>query len=148
MYTLKRIIRIPGSLDDVFAFFNRPENLDKVTPAFLGFTILTPSPLKLHNGAVFDYQVRLMGLPMRWTSVITNYEPPHQFVDIQLKGPYAFWHHKHSFEPKEDGVDVIDEVHYEVGYSLLGGVLHSLVIKHQLNMIFSHREKVMRTLFP
>ena len=138
---------MPASLDEVFAFFNRPENLEKLTPPFLRFNILTPSSLVMHNGAVFDYQIRLAGLPMRWTSLIANYDPPHQFVDIQLKGPYSFWHHKHSFVSREEGVEVIDEVHYDIGLSVLGKLAHTLVIQHQLNMIFSYREKVIREFF-
>ncbi len=84
---------------------------------------------------------------MRWTSIIASYEPPHHFVDVQLKGPYAFWHHRHSFTEKDGVVEVTDEVHYDVGYSLLGKLLHALVIKHQLNAIFAHREKMIKTLF-
>lgn len=147
MYTLKKSINVPASLDEVFAFFNRPENLEKLTPPFLRFNILTPSPLVMHNGAVFDYQISLLGLPMRWTNLISNYDPPHQFVDVQLKGPYSFWHHRHSFVPHEGHVEVIDEVHYEVGFSVLGKLMHGLVIQHQLNAIFSHRERVMGTMF-
>jgi ligand-binding SRPBCC domain-containing protein len=147
MYTLKRMVKISASGDRVFAFFNQPENLERLTPPFLRFSILTPSPLVMHNGAVFDYQIGLMGLPLRWTSIITNYEPPHQFVDVQLRGPYAFWHHKHRFVPHGDQVEVIDEVHYEVGFSMLGKLMHKLVIQHQLNAIFSYREKVIGTLF-
>ena len=147
MYTLKKSINLPLSLDEVFAFFNRPENLERLTPPFLRFHILTPPPLQMHNGAVFDYQIRLAGLPMRWTSLITNYEPPHQFVDIQLRGPYAFWHHRHSFVPREGGIDVIDEVHYDVGFSVLGKLMHRLVVQHQLNTIFAYREKVVKELF-
>ena len=148
MYTLKKSIYVPTSLEQVFAFFNRPENLEKLTPPSLSFNILTPQPLVMHNGAVFDYQIGLMGVPMRWTSVITNYEPPHQFVDIQLRGPYTFWHHKHSFVSKGDGVEVIDEVHYDIGFSVLGKLMHGLMIQRQLDTIFSYREKVINELFP
>jgi ligand-binding SRPBCC domain-containing protein len=148
MYTLRKTILVPASLDRVFHFFNRPENLEKLTPAFLKFTIMTPPPVEMANGAVFDYRIRLLGCPLRWTSVINNYDPPHGFVDIQLRGPYAFWHHQHRFVPKQDGVEVVDEVHYDVGFSAVGRLMHALVVRRQLNMIFSHREKVIGELFP
>ena len=138
MYTLRRSITVPGTLETVFNFFNRPENLEKLTPANLKFHILTPSPVTMHNGAVFDYTIGLMGLPMRWTSNITNYDPPYHFVDIQLKGPYAYWHHKHSFEPRGDDVEVADEIHYEIGFGVFGRLLRPL-IQRQLDAIFSFR---------
>ena len=147
MYTLRRSITVPGTVDTVFEFFNRPENLEKLTPPNLKFHILTPSPVTMHNGAVFDYTVGLMGFPMRWTSVITNYDPPHHFVDIQLKGPYAYWHHKHSFQARPDGVEVTDEIHYEIGFSLFGKVLLRPLIQRQLNAIFAFRVRAIERLF-
>ncbi len=147
MVTLKRSITVPGTLESVFEFFNRPENLERLTPETLKFTMLTPSPVSMHNGAVFDYTIGLMGLPMRWTSVITNYDPPHHFVDIQLKGPYAYWHHKHSFHTRGDEVEVTDEIHYEIGYSWVGSLLLRPVIQRQLNAIFSFRARKIEALF-
>ncbi|NQV35671.1 MAG: SRPBCC family protein [Phycisphaeraceae bacterium] len=147
MYTLKRSITVPGTVDTVFEFFNRPENLERLTPDSLKFSMLTPSPVCMHNGAVFDYTIGLFGIPMRWTSVITNYDPPHQFVDIQLKGPYAFWHHRHSFESKGDEVEVTDEIHYEIGMWFIGNWLIKPFIQRQLNTIFSYRSHAIEALF-
>ncbi len=147
MHTLRKSIKVPGTLDTVFEFFNRPENLEKLTPANLKFNILTPSPVAMHNGAVFDYTIGLFGVPMRWTSIITNYHPPHHFVDIQLKGPYAYWHHKHSFESRPDGVEVTDEIHYEIGFSVFGKVVLRPIIQRQLDAIFSFRAHAIKELF-
>lgn len=147
MNTLRRTITIPGTLDTVFEFFNRPENLEQLTPASLKFRMLTPSPVAMHNGAVLDYVIRLMGLPLRWTSVITGYDPPHEFVDVQLRGPYAFWHHRHRFESAAEGVDVIDEIHYEIGFSLVGRWLLKPIIQRQLSGIFSYRTHMIEGIF-
>ena len=147
MNTLQRKITVPGTLEAVFDFFNRPENLEILTPDSLKFNMLTPSPVAMHNGAVFDYTIGLFGIPMRWTSVIANYDPPHQFVDIQLKGPYAFWHHRHSFEAKPTGVEVTDEIHYEIGFSLLGKVLLRPLVQRQLESIFAFRAQAIDRLF-
>ena len=147
MHRLKRVMRVLAPLDKVFEYFNRPENLDELTPPFLRFSILTPPPMIMHNGAVFDYKIHLMGLPMRWSSIIAEYEPPHHFVDVQLRGPYSFWHHRHGFSQKEGCVEVTDDVHYEIGFSLIGQLVHALVIKRRLNTIFGYREKVVKELF-
>lgn len=119
-----------------------------MTPPFLKFRFLTPPPLTMHNGAVFDYALRLFGCPLRWTSIISRYEPPHGFVDIQLRGPYAYWHHRHGFAAKDGGVEVTDEIHYQVGFSLLGALLHRILIRRQLNWIFNYRRDAVQRLFP
>ena len=129
-------------LDSVVDFFNTPENLEKLTPSFLSFKILTPAPILMHNGAVFDYEIRLFGIKMVWQSIISNYDPPHGFVDIQLKGPYQFWHHKHSFIKHTEYVEVIDDVHYSVGYGILGRIAHALFIRKQLEAIFNYRKSI------
>lgn len=147
MHTLREVTQVPASLESVFDFFNRPENLEKLTPCFLKFRVLTPVPLAMHNGAIFDYRIRLLGIPIRWTSIIAQYDPPHSFVDIQLRGPYSFWHHKHSFVQRGGGVEVTDEVHYDVGYFFMGKMLNALMIKHQLQLIFSYRKKAIQDLF-
>ena len=79
---------VPRSLDETFSFFNTPKNLSKLMPPFMKFTLITPEPIIMKEGAVFDYKIKLFGMPMRWQSYILNYNPPHQFVDIQLKGPH------------------------------------------------------------
>lgn len=142
MHILKKEVVVPFDLETVFEFFNRPENLQKVTPDILNFSIMTPSPVQMHNGAVFDYKISLLGVPMHWRSIITRYNPPYEFVDIQLKGPYKFWHHHHEFEIVEGGVLVRDTVTYDVGWGFLGWILNNVFIRRQLEWIFSKREHV------
>ena len=83
--------------DDVFNFFSMPENLVKITPKSLSFTILTPKPIDMEKGTLIDYTISLMGFPVHWRTLISDYNPPHSFIDQQIKGPYAFWHHTHTF---------------------------------------------------
>ena len=111
---------IDAPLDVVFPFFSRPENLERLTPDFMGMTVLTPQPIPMHVGAIIDYVVSVNGLPMRWTTCISEYEPPHRFVDVQLKGPYSFWHHTHTFETDGEGTRIRDAVRYVVPFGPLG----------------------------
>lgn len=106
----QQLVRTP--IAQVFEFFSRPENLERLTPPDLGFRILTPSPIAMKEGAVIDYTIRIAGLPLRWTTLITLYEPPHRFVDLQLKGPYSYWHHTHTFAETPDGTLLTDDVRY------------------------------------
>ena len=142
MYTLKKEVFVPKPLDQVFEFFNRPENLSKVTPNFMHFKLLTVGNLDMFNGATFDYKIRLFGLPMYWKSIIRDYNPPYTFVDIQVNGPYKYWHHRHSFVEVDGGVIVKDEVTYDVGYGVVGRLLHTLFIRRILVKIFAFRDRV------
>ena len=139
MYELHQELIVPKPIDEVFAFFDRPENLDKLTPSFLKFKILTPSPITMNTGTMIDYTVTNFGLPMRWTSVINEYDPPNHFVDIQLKGPYSFWHHRHEFVAEGDQTRVIDHITYDIGFGVFGKIAHLLFVKRQLKKIFAHR---------
>lgn len=136
----EQIVRKP--LEEVFAFFERPENLDAITPPELGFHILTPSPIPMQHGTLIDYTIRLLGIPMRWTTYIAQYDPPHRFVDVQLRGPYSFWHHTHTFTPIDHTTTkIIDEVLYAIPFGIVGELAHVLWIRRTLDRIFRYRAK-------
>jgi len=148
VHILKHTQRVAAPLDEVFAFFAKPENLAEITPPDLGFQILTPSPITMKDGAVIDYVVKLAGLPLRWRTLITCYEPPHRFVDEQLTGPYSFWHHTHTFAATpEGGTDLGDMVRYAMPFGPLGELVHTLAVKRQVAGIFTHRERVIARQF-
>jgi hypothetical protein len=131
----------------VFSFFSKPENLRLLTPENLGFEMLTPSPISMKEGAIIDYLIRIAGLPVRWTTVITCYEPPTRFVDLQLKGPYSYWRHTHTFSETDDGTIIVDEVEYTLPLGVLGRCIHALFVKRQLESIFGRREAVIEQIF-
>lgn len=133
--------------DEVFAFFDRPENLARITPRWLDFRILTPQPLTMREGAVIDYLIRLGPLPTRWRSIISVYDPPHRFVDEQLMGPYSFWHHTHEFAEIPGGTLIRDHVRYLLPFGFLGDVAHALMVERQLEGIFAHRRKAIDRMF-
>jgi ligand-binding SRPBCC domain-containing protein len=138
---------VPRPRDEVFAFFARPENLGVITPPWLGFRILTPSPVPMERGALVDYVIRLGPLPLRWRTLITRHDPPRAFVDEQLQGPYSFWHHTHTFEEVDGGTLIRDRVLYVVPFGALGRVLERVLIRRQLRAIFAHRQRVISRLF-
>lgn len=147
LHTLMRVQKIHKSLDEVFAFFSDPGNLSKITPASLDFRILTPQPIDMKAGALIDYQIKIMGIPLRWTTLIETYEKPNGFVDVQLKGPYAYWHHTHTFHQKEGCVEIVDRVVYGMPFGFLGDLLHSLWVKRDLEKIFDFRHRVISDYF-
>jgi len=147
IYTLKRQQLIRKPLHEVFSFFTKPENLELLTPKNLGFQILTPVPIIMKEGAVIDYTIKIAGFPVRWTTLITSYEPLHRFVDLQLKGPYSYWHHTHTFTETADGVIISDEVYYSMPFGILGKVAHLLFVKRQLESIFTLRGDIIEKIF-
>lgn len=143
---LYREVIIPRPIEEVFPFFSIPENLSKLTPPFLGFSILTPSPIVMGKHALIDYELRIMGVPTRWTTLITDYDPPHRFVDQQLKGPYSFWHHTHTFESVPEGTRMTDTVRYVIPFGIMGR-LASPFVRWMLRRIFDYRMIVIKQQF-
>ena len=143
VHTIQRTQFLPSPRDEVFAFFSSPENLSRITPESLGFRILTPPPIVVKAGAVIDYTIRLGIVPVRWRTLITTYEPPYQFVDEQINGPYSFWHHRHSFRSVGEGTEIEDVVHYVLPGGPLGELAHLLVVRRQLESIFNYRARVL-----
>jgi hypothetical protein len=101
----------------------------------------------MKEGTLIDYTIRVLGLPVRWTTLITRYDPPHSFVDQQLRGPYSFWHHTHSFRPVDGGTEMKDSVLYLLPFGPLGRLAHVLAVRRQLRRIFDHRSLVIAARF-
>ena len=139
---------LPAPRDRVFAFFSDPANLEALTPSWLAFEVLTPAPLPRGEGAVFDYRIRLRGLPIRWRTLIESFVPGERFVDRQIAGPYALWHHTHRFEDLPDGgTRMTDQVRYRLGWGLLGRVIAALWVRRDVERIFAYRRKVLAERF-
>tara|TARA_Y100000741_G_C18096373_1_gene494961 strand:- start:282 stop:734 length:453 start_codon:yes stop_codon:yes gene_type:complete len=141
VYTLKREQIISKNILDVFDFFSRAENLATITPPKMKFKILTPTPIEMKEGALIDYTVRVLGIPIRWRTLITKYQPPDIFIDQQLKGPYSLWHHTHTFEKISQNETLIkDIVVYTIPFGFIGRIVHFLYIKKDLDKIFNFRK--------
>ena len=147
LYTLDSTQLIQKPVEEVFNFFSKPENLSVITPSKLAFKILTPTPIEMGDGRIIDYKIYLLGIPIHWKTLITDFDPPHMFVDQQIKGPYTMWHHTHTFHKVEDGVEIRDRVVYSIPFGFIGQILNYLWIRKDLENIFKHRKKVINKLF-
>jgi ligand-binding SRPBCC domain-containing protein len=141
---LQASLFLPLPREQVFTFFADASNLARITPPAMGFQIVTPGPIEMHAGTEIDYRIRVFGLPMRWRSLISRWEPCDVFVDEQLIGPYKSWVHTHRFRDCDDargkGTQIDDEVRYELPFGPLGAAGH-FVVRRQLDGIFRYRRE-------
>ena len=143
-YRLTSEVRLPAPRDQVFALFSDALQLERLTPSWLNFSVITPPPIEMHAGTLIDYRLKLHGIPLKWQSRIDCWEPPVRFSDVQVRGPYRFWEHLHSFEEDGDGTICRDEVEYDFWG---GEFVHELLVKKDLTQIFTYRLKVLDEIF-
>jgi ligand-binding SRPBCC domain-containing protein len=138
-HTIQREQRVQGDPETVFGFFADAGNLESITPPWLQFHIVTPRPIDMREGALIEYRLKLHGLPIRWLTRIDEWVPGERFVDSQLHGPYALWHHTHEFEADGDGTIVRDTVRYALPLGPLGEIAHRAFVARDLQRIFDYR---------
>ena len=137
--TFERSTVVPKDLSAVFSFFSDPANLQALTPPALGFHMLTPSPVQMRRGTVLEYTLNVRGVPLRWKTLIERFEPQARFVDLQLRGPYLLWRHRHGFEPVDGGIAVLDCIEYALPLAPLSDVaLHT--VSGDLRRLFDYRQ--------
>lgn len=143
-HLLVTTLDLPYAPEDVFPFFADAANLDAITPPSLRFRILTPLPIEMGEGALIDYSIRLRGVPVRWRTRISAWEPPYRFVDEQLKGPYALWVHEHTFERTPAGTRCTDRVRYAHHG---GPLVERFFVRPEVERIFAYRSRVLSRRF-
>jgi ligand-binding SRPBCC domain-containing protein len=146
LYTLHRELWVPNPLPSVLDFFSRAENLQRITPPWMQFRILTPLPIIMKQGATIAYALRVRGIPLQWLTEIERWNPPYEFIDRQAKGPYKLWRHTHRFSEVEGGTSIVDLVDYALPFGALGRVLHRLQVARDLARIFDYRAQRVRAL--
>ena len=143
VHLLEARTQLPLPRAQVFGFFSDAANLERITPPWLHFLILTPGPIELRAGTLIEYQLRLRGIPLRWRTRIEVWDPPTRFVDVQIRGPYALWEHEHVFTDGTGGTAVSDRVRYALPFGPLGELVHAFV-RRDLRAIFEYRQEAVR----
>ena len=137
---------VPRPLGEVFAFFSVPENLERITPPWLGFRLVHRTTPDVREGTELTYRLRIHGLPVTWRSRIEQWEPGRKFVDVQLQGPYAMWRHTHTFAAVEGGTRVGDLVRYRLPLGRVGDLLGGALVSRDVRRIFEYRTSVIERL--
>ncbi len=147
-HILESRVWLPRPREEVFPFFADPRNLAVLDPPWLRFVLLSPPPDPVEAGTVFDFRIRGLGIPLRWRVLIREYDPPYRFVDVQVRGPYARWEHRHMFRAAEGGTWLEDRITYRLPLGPLGRLLHRVCVGRQLQAIFAYRRRRLAELFP
>ena len=139
---------VPRPRAEVFEFFSSALNLEEITPPWVSFHVISAPPIEMRVGALIDYKLRIHGIPARWQSRITAWDPPSRFVDEQVRGPYSIWIHEHRFTERDGQTLCEDFVQYAPpGGALFAPILNSLLIERDVRKIFAYRSKRLREIF-
>jgi len=139
IYQLEQEHFISRPRAEVFHFFADPFNLERITPPFLKFKIITPAPIYVRPETLIDYSLSLYGIGFRWRTRIESHTPDLAFIDTQERGPYKLWHHTHTFEDVEGGTLMRDLVRYRLPFGPLGQLAHAIFVRRALDKIFLFR---------
>lgn len=138
---------IPAKVEEVFSFFSQAENLEALTPPWLNFHVHQMSTSVMNQGTKIDYRLKIHGVPVKWQSLISDWIPNQLFVDQQIKGPYAEWHHTHSFKAFRGGTLMKDDIRYRLPFGFLGKMLGSVFVRRDIEKIFMYRRQKVRGIF-
>jgi ligand-binding SRPBCC domain-containing protein len=142
LFVKQSVIR--ATPERVFAFHELPDALARLTPPWEPTRVLKAAP-DLCVGSVAVVETRLFGLvPVRWVARHTAYDPPRMFEDVQVKGPFRAWRHRHTVEPHEKGAVLRDEVEFETPLGVLGRMAAPLLVEPRLRRLFEYRHGVTR----
>jgi len=148
MYQYKTEHWLPISITEAWEFFSTPNNLSLLTPPKMDFKILSKLGEDIYDGMIIDYKVKpLLGIAVNWKTEICRVETEKYFTDKQLKGPFKVWEHTHTFIESNGGVLMIDEINYQLPFSIIGKIAHLLFVKSEIVNIFEFRKNVLNKRF-
>ena len=148
IYTVHKKQQLPITVEEAWEFLSNPRNLKIITPSYMSFDIISGAEKPMFAGQIIQYLVTpILGIKTKWVSEITHFEEKKYFVDVQLYGPYALWHHKHFINKIEGGVELEDIIDYKVPLGILGQMVHPFIVKPKLEEIFNYRQQKMIEIF-
>ena len=147
VHVLNRKQLVPGKISDVFRFFENPLNLERITPPWLSFRVLSSTDTTVQLGTRISYRLYWKHVPLHWDSSISAYQKDICFADEMTHGPYRSWYHRHLFRSVEGSIEMTDTVHYSLPLGPIGNLFHALIIRQQLESIFDYREQAIEEIF-
>jgi|TARA_B110000116_G_scaffold111162_1_gene96394 ligand-binding SRPBCC domain-containing protein len=148
-YIFKRVQTLNSDIETIWSFVSKPENLEKITPDNMHFSILSKSNLEMEEGMLIAYKISpFLDIKTTWITMITNVKKNEKFIDQQVMGPYKFWHHEHKFQViSSNKVKMTDIITYIPPFGFLGDIANELFLKKKLNNIFDYRNIILNNMF-
>lgn len=147
-YIFEKTQRLPIDMETAWQYFSSPANLKDITPPYMKMTQLSGFESKMFPGQIITYKVSpVAGIPINWMTEITHVSNQDYFIDEQRFGPYALWHHLHTFKAVPGGIEMSDIVNYKLPLGFLGTIAHSLFVKKQIHQIFNYRYQRLEEIF-
>jgi len=139
-YIFESRVWLARARPEVFEFFADPANLVRITPPAFCLRVLA-GPAALSAGAVLDLRMSWLGVPLSWRAFIREWDAPYRFVDVQVRGPYARWEHRHQFLEDRGGTWLEDRVTYRLPLGPLGRAAHALLVHRQIAASWEYRTR-------
>ena len=146
-WTLSATQWVPTPRSQVFPFFANAKNLEKLTPDFLKFKIRRVSDNNIQVNTLIDYWINLHGLPIPWRTKIDEWQPLSHFVDVQIRGPFRLWHHRHEFEEMKRGTLLSDIVTFDLYCKKYQNTRLLRWVNKDLHKIFHYRHTQISKIF-
>jgi ligand-binding SRPBCC domain-containing protein len=141
-FVKESLIRV--SPERVFAFHEQPDVLSMLIPRWESARLIQPAKIS-EVGTQAIIEIKVFGpITARWVAEHTIYDPPRWFEDIQIKGPFRSWRHRHIVEFHAEGAILRDEIDYQPPFGFLGRAVASLLVQGRLEKLFAYRHEVTR----
>lgn len=148
IYQIQFKQQLPITVDEAWDFFSNPTNLPGLSPPWMQFNEISVSDRNIYEGMISIYSLKpLLGIKLNWVTEITQIEDKSYFIDEQRFGPYRFWHHEHRIIKMDEGIELVDTVHYALPFGWLGRIAHTLQVKQKIQDVFTFRYHTLNKLF-
>ncbi len=135
---------IRATQERVFEFHEQPDALTLLLPPWERAHVVQPAKIS-EVGTQAIIETRVFGpITVRWIAEHTVYDPPHLFEDVQVKGPFRSWRHRHVVEPHVNGALLRDQIDYQPPLGFLGRAVAPLVVERRLRKLFDYRHEITR----
>ena len=134
---------MPASAEELFAWHERPGAFERLTPSWEKVKVLEQTG-GIRDGARVLLRVGMSGpLGMTWEVAHSDYIAGRQFVDRQVRGPFAYWKHTHTMLPDGPRSSILeDRVEYALPLGMIGTLVAGRMVRKRLERMFRYRHAI------
>jgi uncharacterized protein len=130
--------KMPVSAEELFCWHETAGAFERLAPPWERIHLLYRDPtLKVGSQTRIELKKGLFSI--QWVALHTIYDPPHEFVDIQIQGPFAEWKHYHRVHPIDIKTSKLEDF---VNFRLFLGLGESIALRH-IDKMFQYRHNIL-----